>query len=381
MNFFRRKLPEAGKPAGRFDERDTMFSRRELVPGTARFDEYYSRHPEKRAPDDAFRARPGLLSEKAALYDPDGFAAAEAAFAAVKAFHSLAEGEGAESDRPAASPPNPDEAAANSRFIKSWAMKLGAHSAGIAALRDYHFYSHGGRADRYGRAVDVSSSFALAFTVEMDPEMVGRAPSAPVVMESARQYLKAGAIAVQLAETIRRRGGRARAHIDANYLVVCPLVARDAGLGEIGRMGLLMTPRAGPRVRIAVVTTDWPLVPDRPVGDRTVIDFCRVCRKCADHCPSKAIPRGDRSSEGESLRWRVDGEACFTYWCAVGTDCGVCIRVCPYSHRDNVFHRAVRAGVRRSFLFRRFAIRLDDVFYGRRIDLKKGGWEWKNAGR
>ena len=48
---------------------------------------------------------------------------------------------------------------------------------------------------------------------------------------------------VQLAAAIRDLGYPARAHIDGNYRVIAPLVARDAGLGEIGRMGLLMTPR------------------------------------------------------------------------------------------------------------------------------------------
>ena len=56
--------------------------------------------------------------------------------------------------------------------------------------------------------------------------------------------------------SIRADGaGTARAHIDGNYQVIAPLVARDAGLGTIGRMGLLMTPELGPRVRLAVVTT------------------------------------------------------------------------------------------------------------------------------
>lgn len=360
-----KRRDEGTDPSGRFDERDTMFSRRELVPGTSRFEEYYARHPEKRAADEGFRARPGLLSPKAAHYEAAGFAAAEASFAAVKALHPLAEGKGGGGEAPKAGRPRPEEAGDNTRFIKSWALKLGAHSVGVAGSQDYHFYSRAGRANRYGVPVEIRHPFALAFTVEMDPEMIGRAPYAPVVMESARQYLKAGAIAVQLAETIRRRGAEARAHIDADYLVICPLVARDAGLGEIGRMGLLMTPKAGPRVRIAVVTTDWPLLADRPARDGTVVDFCRACRKCADACPSKAVPRGVRTEIGGALRWRIDSEACFTYWCAVGTDCGVCVRVCPYSHRDNVFHRAVRAGVRRSLLFRRLAVPLDDLFYGK----------------
>ncbi len=272
-------------PIGRFDERDTIFSRRELIPGTARFDEYYAGRPEKRASDDAFRARPGLLSSKAAHFDPFAFAAAEASFSAVSALQPLVEGKPAAIHRPL-------DAAANSRFLKNWALKLGAQSVGLAALKDYHFYSWGGRAERYGRPIEARYPFAVAFTVEMDPEMVDGAPLAPMVMESAHQYLRSGAIAVQIAAAIRNLGAEARAHIDANYQVVCPLVARDAGLGEIGRMGLLMTPEAGPRVRIAVVTTDLPLVPDEPTRDGTVIDFCEACRKCANGCPARAIPTG-----------------------------------------------------------------------------------------
>jgi ferredoxin len=354
-----KRIFEGGDPSRRFDERDTMLSRRELVPETPRFNEYYARRPDKKASDDAFRTRPGLLSPKAACFDPVGFAAAEASFAAVRALHPLVEG------RPAAVSA-PSDPIANSRFVKNWALKLGAHSVGLAALKDYHFYSWGGRAERYGRAIERRHPFAVVITVKMDPEMVDGAPFAPIVMESARQYLKSGEIAVQIAETIRNLGAQARAHIDANYQVVCPLLARDAGLGEIGRMGLLITPDEGPRVRIAVVTTDLALVPDAPTRDGTVIDFCETCRKCADCCPARAIPSGGRETLNGTRRWRIDSESCFSYWCAVGTDCGVCLRVCPYSHRPNILHRAVRSGIRRSLLFRRLAIKLDDIFYGKR---------------
>ncbi|UCC48907.1 MAG: 4Fe-4S dicluster domain-containing protein, partial [Gemmatimonadota bacterium] len=193
-----------------------------------------------------------------------------------------------------------------------------------------------------------------------------RAPKGPIVMESAHQYLAAGTIAVQVAQFIRNLGHAARAHIDANYRVVCPLVARDAGLGEIGRMGLLMTPELGPRVRIGVVTTSLPLVTDERRRDYTMIDFCTHCRKCADVCPSQAISFDDRTEIDAVRRWRIDSEACFTTWCKLGTDCGRCVAVCPYSHPDNLLHNLVRLGVRRSALVRRAAIRLDDFFYGKR---------------
>jgi epoxyqueuosine reductase QueG len=143
-------------------------------------------------------------------------------------------------------------------------------------------------------------------------------------------------------------------------------VARDAGLGEIGRMGLLMTPELGPRVRLGVVTTDLPLIPDQRGDDLSAIDFCRMCKKCAENCPSRSISFGDRQEIDGALRWRIDSDACFRYWNLIGTDCGRCMAVCPYSHPNNLAHNLVRWATRRSGAARRGALWLDDVFYGTR---------------
>jgi epoxyqueuosine reductase QueG len=164
---------------------------------------------------------------------------------------------------------------------------------------------------------------------------------------------------------MRRLGYPARAHIDGNYRVIAPLVARDAGLGEIGRMGLLMTPHLGPRVRLGVVTTEMPLVPDSRGDDASVLDFCNVCRKCATNCPVGAISSGDRIAVDDGLRWAIDSETCYRYWNVIGTDCATCVRVCPYSHPDNAAHNLVRWAAGRSGAARRAALWLDDLFYGR----------------
>jgi reductive dehalogenase len=244
-------------------------------------------------------------------------------------------------------------------------LELGATSVGVTELRDYHLYHTVGRGEDYGKPVEREHKYALALTVEMDKEMIDAAPFGPTVMESAQQYLRSGTTAIQAAEFIRQLGYPARAHIDGNYRVVCPLVARDAGLGEIGRMGLLMTPELGPRVRIAVVTTDLPLVVDERRYDSSTIDFCIRCKKCAEACPSKAIPFGDRVEIEGVQRWRINSEVCFTFWCVIGTDCARCVKVCPYAHPDNFLHNSVRLGVRKSARFRELALAMDDYFYGR----------------
>jgi ferredoxin len=351
-------ITEDDTPKIRVDERDIMFARAHLTPGSERFEEYYRRKPDKKALDDKFRSRPGLLTKGSTYFDPILFSAAEASFEAVGSFQATLEQE-----------PAPERVHTDTEriteFIKHWGRKLGAMSVGVTELRDYHLYSHIGRNEPYGQPVDLDHKFAIALTVEMDKHMLDHAPYGPTVMESAQQYLASGAIAVQIAAFIRNLGYPARAHIDGNYRVVCPLVARDAGLGEIGRMGLLMTPELGPRVRLAVVTTDLPLTVDQRTRDYSVLDFCARCKKCAIVCPSKSISFDDRIEIDGVKRWQINAESCFTYWSTTGTDCGRCVRVCPYSHPDNLLHNVVRFGIRNSSLFRGLAVTMDDYLYGR----------------
>ncbi len=347
-------------PRSRYDERDIPFSRVRLRPGTAEYEMYYTMRPENKAVDDEIRSLPGLLSPEGSLADPALFASPEGSFFLTEALREAVDGPVAGHKLALASPEM-------TGFVKSLALYYGALDVGIAELRPYQMYSHVGRGlGVYGEPIPVERGFAVVFSVEMDFRMTRAAPRPPAVMESGRQYVEAARIAVQLAAAIRGLGNPARAHIDGNYRLIAPLAGRDAGLGEIGRMGLLMTPRQGPRVRLGVVTTGLELVPDPPTRDTSLIDFCSVCEKCARICPAGAIPFDAREEIDGVLRWRIDGDACFRYWNVTGTDCARCMAVCPYAHPGGFFHDMVRRGARRSASFRRAAIRLDDIFYGRK---------------
>jgi len=343
----------------RFHEADAVLSRRKLIPGTKVYAEYYAAHPAFRDPDERARRNPGLLSEKSAHYDPVTFAAAKANFRITEHLHTL-ENIPPDGDR------NDVDTTKITHFIRSWLLNSGAHDVGFTALKDHHLYSHKGRGPRRGEPIKNSHPHAIAITVEMNREMMQYAPAGPTVMESANCYLSSGMMASSLALMIRELGYDARAHIDGNYEVICPLVAADAGLGEIGRMGLLMTPRLGPRVRIAVVTTNLPMMYPVPETDPTVVDFCRRCRKCAQACPVAAIPTGDPQVTNDSMRWQINSEKCYNFWTITGTDCGRCVISCPYSHPDNWLHRLTRRGIKNNLFFRIMAAKLDDVFYGRK---------------
>ncbi len=352
-----------GTVTKQFDERNIMFSRNELKPETDRFLDYYQRNPAKKILDDKFREKPGLLSKTASKYHPFKFASAEANFMAVEAFVPFIN-ENIHFEKQTV---NSTEI---SNYIKSWAKQIGAVSVGITELKEHHLYSTKGRGKDYGKKNVQNHPFAIAFTVEMDKNMLDLAPEAEAIMESSQQYLSSANIAAQIAIFIRNLGYSARPHFDGNYQLICPAVAKDADLGEYGRMGLLMTHELGPRVRIAVVTTDLPLIIDENKYEASVTDFCTICKKCADNCPTRAISFENMKEEDGVLRWKINHEACFTYWNTTGTDCGKCIQVCPYSHPNNLMHNLVRKGIKNSALFAKFALQMDDVFYGRKPQYK-----------
>jgi reductive dehalogenase len=346
-------------PKHKTDERRTMFSRAELKPGSANFNAYYKEYPNDFPLDQVWRKNPGLMSSDAKFFESFSFAAANASFHTVDLFKDAVNF----TENKKKKPVDPKQM---SKFLTNWAVHLGAHSAGITPLKSYHLYSRRGRGTEYGKPVNNQHTFALAFTVEMNKTHIDSAPKGPTLAESAKQYLNAGAVAMQLAAFINSFGYSARAHIDGNYEIMCPLVARDSGLGEIGRMGLLMTPILGPRVRIGAVTTDIPLIPNETRFAEDVIDFCSQCKKCAEVCPSKAIPSGEREEVQGVIRWQINQEACFNYWTLTGTDCARCVSVCPYSHENNLMHNIIRKGLRQSAAFRKIAIQADNWLYGKK---------------
>ena len=227
-------------------------------------------------------------------------------------------------------------------------------------------YSHVGRGPSpYGQRIKLKHKYALPFAVEMDWDMIAAAPHSPVIVETGKKYVEAVRISIIAAQLIRRLGYPARAHIaGSNYQAILPPLAWKAGLGELGRIGILMTQEFGPRVRLGLVTTDMPLIPDEPVVFG-VQDFCRKCKKCAFNCPAQAIPKGEKMLENGVLKWTLQREECYRFWRKCGTDCARCIFVCPYSKMDNFFHRIIRKASANSQAFQSVALLGDDIFYRR----------------
>lgn len=110
--------------------------------------------------------------------------------------------------------------------------------------------------------------------------------------------------------------------------------AVKAGLGWIGKNGVLVTKEHRPRVRIDAVLVDAELPLSKPVE----ISECDVeCNKCISACPCDALKgkQWDIRTFRENL---IDYKRCNTYRSRFLEEhnrkdsCGLCIAACPIGH-------------------------------------------------
>ncbi|QUH24622.1 4Fe-4S dicluster domain-containing protein [Serpentinicella alkaliphila] len=309
----------------RIDERDVIFSRMNYEKGAPEYIDYYNRNPHMKEIDDTLRSMPQMGSEGTATYSPISSPIVDACFRFLGDIKKYSEGEKQQCNN---TPINIEDI---TEQIKGIGKLYNAKLVGVTEMKEYHYYSHRGRhKENYGEVIDKTHKYGIVFAVEMDKEMIYRAPQLSEAIATTKGYIDTAIIGMVLSYYIRELGYDARNHMDGNYLVVAPLIAKDAGLGEIGRNGLLITKKYGPRVRLGVVTTNLPLVTDSPINFG-ISQFCVECEKCVKTCPGKAIPAGlQEDIEGEK-RWKINSEECYRRWRMLGTDCGICLASCPLS--------------------------------------------------
>jgi epoxyqueuosine reductase len=271
--------------------------------------------------------------------------------------------------------------------IKEAGRFLGADLVGVCELNPAFVYSHTGlRIDfakgTAGQEIHLPHRCAISLAVEMNFRRMRYSPGWIDNAEVGLGYFNAAKAAVALAAYIRELGYTARAHFFINEWVLHVPVAVEAGLGELSRNGILITGPFGPRVRLSTVTTDLPLAVDAPI-DIGAAATCQVCGKCADNCPSQAIPQGGKEIVRGVEKWNVNPEKCMRFWVAnpnKWNDCARCIAVCPWSRPNVWYHRLSTKAAARSGFAIKVLLRADDLIRGRRpktrvewMDYAEGG--------
>jgi reductive dehalogenase len=275
------------------------------------------------------------------------------------------------------------------RFIKRAAKFYGAALVGVAPLDRLWLYTSNRQREPYD--IPESVNRAIVVGVEMDYDDISTSPAYLSSAASVLGYSKMAFIDIELTALIERLGYKAIPC--GNDIALSVPLAIDAGLGGYGRHGILITKEYGPRVRITKILTDMPLLADRPDMDfcDSVVRFCEICEKCAQHCPSQSIPYGmqrtwqgvsEKSNNPGVKKWYVNPETCFGFWVENGGDCSNCISSCPYNKPkdflNRMFHLTVVWFTQHIPWLNRLIVKLDDLFgYGKQ---KRASVVWSKRG-
>ena len=233
-------------------------------------------------------------------------------------------------------PFSPVSAEKITKELKLTAKMFGALKTGVAKVDENWVYSH----DIRGRKIDISEDYqyAIVVLIPMDPYEIQKSPTFEASISTGLAYSQLAFIVACLTGFIRNLGFEALSM--GNDTALSIPMAIDAGLGELGRNGLLITPEMGPCVRIGKIFTNMPLEVDHPVNFG-VQEFCETCKLCATKCESGAIQSDDHpsykiacpSNNHGIKRWAVDHYKCYSFWVENGSECSTCIAVCPFLKR------------------------------------------------
>ena len=174
---------------------------------------------------------------------------------------------------------------------------------------------------------------AILLVMNMDNEIIGTSPSKKSLKNIWYTYDKLSVASNKIARFLRKKGYGAHASPPLGGLALYPKLAHNAGIGEFGYSGILITPINGPTCRLAAVYVSAENLPMKEENEHSwVRDYCEQCRRCIKECPPGAIYETPIKKEAGRVT-HIDNEKCFPYF-GNNYGCTVCIKVCPFNNTD-----------------------------------------------
>lgn len=218
--------------------------------------------------------------------------------------------------------------------LRAEAARVGLSAIGIAAYDDRWQFDDG--RDR------VCGDRMVVAVLEQDVDRMQDAPDREYQLTVRRTHVRVLDGLNRLARLLHQRGHRALVYDDEGGAMTLPY-AIAAGLGQLGMNGQVLTPQAGSRTRMFLMSTDAPLTVDEPV-DFGIPGICERCGICARRCPAGAIPVPVRPHRGV-MKWKTRPERCLPM-VTLADGCSVCVKTCPVQRfgLDEVLEHYRRTG-------------------------------------
>ncbi len=175
---------------------------------------------------------------------------------------------------------------------------------------------------------EILTDKAIVISMKMDKDLLAKTGQVEMTTEVFRTYYELGDASNKIADWLRESGYDCHASPALGGDINSVPTAVDAGLGCIGKNGLVITPEEGPCVRLAAVFVD---IDNLPLSEENthmwVRNFCDTCNRCVKACPGKAIYETTPEFE-PGQPYFVDREKCAKPFSA---GCSMCIVSCPFT--------------------------------------------------
>jgi len=204
--------------------------------------------------------------------------------------------------------------------IRQRARELGYGEVGFTQFDRHYVYQSRRRMLKPG----LPHAICLALEQEYIPTQT--IPSLDAEAVHGGTYELQGPLTMELTEYIRSLGYRVQVSGPSlHYGPMIPMFV-DAGLGQLGANGQLLSPHFGSRARLQIILTDANVTYDKPI-DYGIHQFCQVCQVCVNRCPGRALMPEKvwyRGVEKNKLVFKRCRPVMARY-----LGCGVCMKVCP----------------------------------------------------
>ena len=204
--------------------------------------------------------------------------------------------------------------------LRKKAYELGYGEVGFVHFDRRYIY----QARRKDVRADLPHAICLA--LEQDYSATQTLPSLEAEEAQGEAYKRQAELAEKLVGYINSLGYSAQVSGPTwHFGPMIPMFVQ-AGLGQLGVNGQLLSPHFGSRARLQIILTNAKVNYDKPV-DYGIHKFCEVCQVCFMRCPGRAI-------QGQRLWFRGVEKAKLIYKrcrpvMARYSGCGVCMKVCP----------------------------------------------------
>ncbi len=172
----------------------------------------------------------------------------------------------------------------------------------------------------------------IIFTAHQETEPILTSPSIDSQVEVGRIYGVTGKASNELSIMLENMGYGAMPSHSLGGVIDYTKLGYLAGLGCIGRHGLLIEPASGPNHRLGAVFTNISNLGEYFNSTNEYMwiqDFCVKCGKCIRKCPINAIKKEPTINEN-GYTTCIEHEKCGVEF-GDKYGCNICVAVCPFT--------------------------------------------------